>query len=68
MKTTEEWIVEIRKYIATLNARGRRTYYNFSVDMTEETANAIKAFFSDKYDVTVEVCPLNKWDIIITWH
>lgn len=69
MKTKEEWVEEINGSITTLKNKGIHTYFNFHAEMTPEIRDALLIeFFKNKgYIGDISKCPLNRYDIIITW-
>lgn len=67
-KTSEQWITEIDFSVQQLKLNNRHTYYGFSLDMTRETANAIKVYFEkENFQVEITMCPRKQWDIVIQW-
>lgn len=66
MKDFEAWKNEIEGALIILKKNNRRAYYGFSLEMTRETANQLRAYFEkNKYSVIIRECPRKLWDIII---
>ena len=67
MKDAKAWIIEIDFEIERLKLNSRHTFYQFSVDMTKETATEIENYFKDKYTTELKKCNrcVNKYDVII---
>ncbi len=66
MKTADQWITEIDFKVQQLRLSNRHAYYGFMLEMTQETANAIKKYFEEEgCQVEVTMCPRKNWDVII---
>lgn len=69
MKTYEQWKSEIEIQIESQKSKHNKVrIYHIAAKMTNETASALKQYFSGEYEVEIIKCHscLNKWDIMIT--
>lgn len=68
MKSTQDYITEIDFQVKDLKEKKRNGYYGFSLEMTKQTANEIKAYFEkENCQVEIRECPRKLWDLVVTW-
>ena len=67
--TYDELLSYMLSQYDTLMAKGRKTMFISTADISPETATTIKSYFEEKLKCTVEIkmCPRKKWDIIVTF-
>lgn len=66
MKTYDEILSEIEFEVIRLKLNDRHIYYAFSIDISSETANRLRNYFSKEgYNIEIKVCPKKRFDIIL---
>jgi hypothetical protein len=66
MKTQADWITEIDFQLENLRLNHRKCYYGFSLEMTQDTANTVKAYFEKAgHGVVIRRCPRGLFDVTI---
>ena len=66
--TYDELLSYMLSQYDTLKAKGRKTMYLSTMDISKKTAEDIKSYFEAELKCSVELkmCPRKKWDIIVS--
>ena len=66
MKDSKTWITEIDFQLENLRLNHRKCYYGFSLEMTQQAANEVKAYFEKAgHGVVIRQCPRKLFDVTI---